>query len=48
MDNNCSNKQINKFKNFDKNIYLKYKTKYLTSRNDKKKNYQIIEKAFNY
>ena len=48
MDNNYSDKQINKFKNFDKNIYLKYKTKYLTSRNDKKKNYQIIEKALNY
>ena len=48
IDNNYSKKQILKFKNFNRNSYLSYVKKYLSSRKDRKINYQVIKEAFNY
>jgi hypothetical protein len=48
IDMNFSTGEIFKFKNFNRKRYLNYVKKYLSSRKDKKMNYQVIEEAFNY
>ena len=48
IDMNFSKKEIFKFKNFNRKCYLNYVKKYLSSREDKKINYQVIEEAFNF
>ncbi len=48
IDDNYSKNQILKFKNFNKKCYSDYVKKYLSSRKDKKLNYQVIKEAFNY
>ena len=46
IDINFSKREILKLKKFNKKYYLNYIKKYLSSRNDKKLNYQIINEAF--
>tara|TARA_B100001093_G_scaffold520516_2_gene617443 strand:+ start:21992 stop:23194 length:1203 start_codon:yes stop_codon:yes gene_type:complete len=48
IDNNYTYNEIFKLKTFNKYNYLKYIKKYLSSRVDKKINYEVIEKALDY